>query len=138
MRRSKTIQELVLAQAFESKIDIVLVQEPYIFCTIRRISTRHPSYECFTPTDDWESSCPRVLTYVRKGIGLACTQQRPTAEGPYSAATANLLFLEIGTPLCRPVLTVNIYNAPPGSKVQAWPRLLWPPSLGQCLNSAHC
>ena len=115
VRRSRTVQELALAQAFEARIDVVLLQEPYIFCTERRVTTRHPFYECFTPTDDWNSKCPRVLTYVRKGIGLSCTQRRPTAEGPDSAATADLLFLEIASSTYQPVLVVNVYNAPPGS-----------------------
>ena len=67
-----------------------------------------------TPTDDWDLG-PRVLTYVRKGIGLLYTQRRPTAIGPNSAATADLLFLEIASSTYQLILVVNVYNAPLGS-----------------------
>ncbi len=45
--------DLALALAQEEHIDLLLVQEPYIFHERhRRITKRHPLYECFSPIDD--------------------------------------------------------------------------------------
>jgi hypothetical protein len=55
--------EIALSQAYLNDIDIILIQEPYIFKNLaRKITKRHPSYGCFSPTDSWEASGqPRVL-----------------------------------------------------------------------------
>lgn len=68
--RGGSPHDLALALAQEEHIDLLLVQEPYIFYERdRRITKRHPSFECFTLTDNWTSR-PQVLTYLRKGVGL--------------------------------------------------------------------
>jgi ribonuclease HI len=106
--------EIALSHAFSEKIDLLLVQEPYIYKDYpRRITKRHPSFECFTPIDDWTSRQPRVLTYVRKGAGLQATQIRPLI--PDSPALPDTLFLHIASPSGAPLLVVNVYNAPFGS-----------------------
>ncbi|KIM92476.1 hypothetical protein OIDMADRAFT_139595 [Oidiodendron maius Zn] len=89
--------EIALSYAFSEKIDLLLVQEPYIYKDLpRRITKRHPSFECFTPIDDWTSRQPRVLTYVRKGAGLQASQTRPLT--PDSPALPDALFLHIASP----------------------------------------
>ncbi|KAJ8063439.1 hypothetical protein OCU04_008657 [Sclerotinia nivalis] len=69
--------ELALSLANDSCIDIVLIQEPYIFSDIsRRITKSHPAYETFTPLDNWETR-PRVMTYTRKEAGIRASQLWP-------------------------------------------------------------
>lgn len=105
--------ELALSISYEQKIDIIMIQEPYIYSgTERRITKRHPAYECFTPVDIW-SNQPRVLTYVRKGVGLRAEQLRLVP--PTNAGARDLLFLSLLTPYSSNLLIINIYNAPPGS-----------------------
>ena len=90
---------------------MVLIQEPYISPALpRRITKRHPSYNCFTPIDDWANSQPRVLTYVRKSAGLRTTQIRPNTLD--QTALPDLLFLQIQAPSGKPLLILNVYNAP--------------------------
>jgi hypothetical protein len=68
--REATSHEIALSLAFDSCIDIILIQEPYVFADLqRRISKFHPSYELFTLVDSWEHR-PRAISYVRKGAGL--------------------------------------------------------------------
>jgi hypothetical protein len=111
--------EIVLAVAFLENIDVILLQEPYISLDLnRRITKRHPSYECFTPTDNWvENGRPRVLTYVRKGIGLRTTQVRPNTEDP--TVLSDLLFLQILSPSGQSLLIANVYNAPCTNPIRA-------------------
>ena len=105
--------EIALAQGHERKIDVILIQEPYIYREReRRITKRHPSYECFTPTDDWNTR-PRVLTYLRKGRGFKAEQARPVQQE--DPAQRNLLFLNILSSSGSPMTIINVYNAPPGS-----------------------
>ena len=56
---------------------------------------------------------PRVLTYLRKGVGLKGTQLRPLQHN--DPGVSDLLFLSLSTPLNQSILLVNIYNAPPNS-----------------------
>jgi hypothetical protein len=68
--RGTISHEIALTLANTSLINIILIQEPYIFTDrSRRITKAHPMYESFTPLDDWTTR-PRVMTYVRKGSGL--------------------------------------------------------------------
>jgi hypothetical protein len=67
-------QEIALSYAYAEKADILLVQEPYIYRDYtRRITTRHPAYECLSPLDDWTARQPCVLTYIRKQARLQAT-----------------------------------------------------------------
>jgi hypothetical protein len=105
--------EIALSSAYDEQIDVVLIQEPYISRDLsRRITKRHPSFNCFTPIDDWANSQPRVLTYIRKGAGLRTTQIRP--DIPDQTALPDLLFLQIQAPSGQSLLILNVYNAPPG------------------------
>ncbi|KAI0993546.1 hypothetical protein K3495_g14638, partial [Podosphaera aphanis] len=108
-----TPHEIALEFANEQKYDIILIQEPFISRDRqRRITKRISSYECFAPIDSWETR-PRVLTYVRKGIGLQTYQLRPLP--PYSPAAQDIVFLEVRAPSGIKMLVVNVYNAPSGS-----------------------
>ena len=107
--RGATPHEIALSLANDSFIDIILIQEPYIFTDrTRRISKSHPAYESFTPLDNWITR-PRVISYVRKGAGLRIAQLRPVT-------TRDIIFLEIQTCNSPPVVVINAYNAPPGSQ----------------------
>ena len=106
--------EIALSTAYNEQIDVVLIQEPYISRDLpRRITKRHPSFNCFTPIDDWTNSQPRVLIYIRKSAGLRTTQIRPDTLD--QAALPDLLFLQIQAPSSQSLLIINVYNAPLGS-----------------------
>ena len=105
--------EIALNTAYDEGIDIVLIQEPYVFDYNRRISKKHPAFECFSPLDDWSAARPRVLTYMRKGAGIRAEQSRPAAD---LAALSDLLFLSIMSPSSPALLIVNAYNAPRGCR----------------------
>ena len=105
--------ELALSTAFDSSIDILLVQEPRILSKLnRRITKKHPSFECFSPVNTFENT-PRVMTYVRRGVGLRATQKRLLPQE--DEAANDLLFLAIQTSTNQPLMVINVYNAPLGS-----------------------
>src|SRR5271165_460571 len=106
--RGATAHEIALSLANSSFIDIILIQEPYIFSDrSRKISKAHPMYESFTPLDDWTTR-PRVMSYVRRGSGLHANQLRPVT-------TRDLIFLQIQARNAPGITIINAYNAPPGS-----------------------
>jgi hypothetical protein len=105
--RGATSHEIALSLANTSLINIILIQEPYIFTDrSRKITKAHLMYESFTPLDDWTTR-PRVMSYVRKGSGLQADQLRPVV-------TRDLIFLQIQARNSPPVTIINAYNAPPG------------------------
>jgi hypothetical protein len=106
--RNSTSHELALEFAFDSLIDVIFIQEPYIFSDrTRRITKRHPAYETFIPQDDWTAR-PRAITYVRKGSGLRIAQLRPFT-------TRDIVYLQLQTRNSLLVTLINLYNAPTGS-----------------------
>jgi ribonuclease HI len=106
--RGATLHKIALSLTHDSLIDIILIQEPYIFTDRkRRITKSHPVYESFTPLNDWEIR-PRVTSYVCKGAGLHITQLRP-------CSSRDLIFLQIQTRNTAPFTIVNVYNALAGS-----------------------
>lgn len=111
--RSSTAQEIALNIACDSNIDVLLIQEPYIFRDIsRKITKKHPAFECFSPTDNW-SVRPRVLTYTRKDSNCTFLQERPSTLR--EVGKGDLLFLSLQPPRGTGVTIVNVYNAPPGA-----------------------
>ena len=51
--RGSILYEIALSYAFSEEIDILLVQEPYIYKNLsRRITKHYPVYNCFTPLDN--------------------------------------------------------------------------------------
>jgi endonuclease/exonuclease/phosphatase (EEP) superfamily protein YafD len=113
--RGASLHEIALSLAFSENIDIILIQESYVYKGLsRRITKRHLSYECSAPTDDWTvSGRPRVLTYIQKGTGIYATQVRPNVADP--TVLSNLLFLYLASPSGQTLLVTNVYNAPLGS-----------------------
>src|SRR5271165_4938582 len=75
--RGATSHEIALSLANSSSVDIILIQEPYIFsdCT-RKISKAHLMYKSFTPLDNWTTRL-RIMSYVRKSAGLQVAQLCP-------------------------------------------------------------
>jgi endonuclease/exonuclease/phosphatase (EEP) superfamily protein YafD len=117
--RNGTAHEITLSQAFSNNIDVILIQEPYIYeDLIRKITKRHPSYECFSPTDNWTiSGRPRVLTYIRKERGIRSSQLRPNIID--QEVLSDLLLLQIAASSGQSTLIFNIYNAPsPGLSIR--------------------
>lgn len=111
--RSSSAQQIALSTAFQTNADILLVQEPYVFKEIsRRITCKHPSFECFTPIDNW-STRPRVLTYSRISNTLSFVQERPYRQVEKGAE--DVLILTIKGPSLPPTEVINVYNAPPGT-----------------------
>jgi ribonuclease HI/endonuclease/exonuclease/phosphatase family metal-dependent hydrolase len=110
--------EIALATAFLENIDILLIQEPYISRDLsRRLTKRHPAYNCYTPIDNWvEHGPPRVMSYVRKGVGLCTTQVRPTTVDP--TVLSDLLFLRIQSPSGQSLLIANVYNGTRSSSIR--------------------
>lgn len=111
--RSSSAHQIALSTSFQNNIDILLVQEPYIFKDIsRRITCKHPSHECFTPTDNW-STRPRVLTYTRINSAISFVQERPQPNIVQGAG--DVIFLTFKASGLPPTQIVNVYNAPPGA-----------------------
>lgn len=104
--RGALTHEIVLNEAYENTIDVVLIQEPYIFrdCT-RRITKNHPSYDSFSPNDDWESVRPRAISYVRKELSLH-TEQIYTDS-------SDTVALRLTSPTGKTLLLFNVYNNTP-------------------------
>jgi hypothetical protein len=101
--RGSTSHELALEFAFNSLIDVVFIQEPYIFSDrSRRITKKHSAYEAFIPQDDWTAR-PRVITYVRKGNGLQISQLRPFP-------TRDIVYLQLQTRNSLLVTLINLYR----------------------------
>ena len=54
--KGATSHEIALSLANDSLIDIILIQEPYIFTDHKqKITKSHPMYKSFTPLDDWKT-----------------------------------------------------------------------------------
>ena len=104
--------EIALQLAFKTNMDVLLIQEPYVYKDLtRKISRKHPSFECFTPINDWHTR-PRVLTCSRKNTPLYFSQIRPISgvvHGPEDA-----LLLTANSSSGFSTLIINIYKPPPG------------------------
>lgn len=73
--REAQAHEIALNQAYTSSIDIILIQEPYIFRDrTRRITKYHSAYVTFSPVDNWILTRLRAISYVRKGSGIRSEQ----------------------------------------------------------------
>src|SRR6266480_3389130 len=109
--RCNVAHDLALNLAYLNRIDMILIQEPWIHSDrARRNTKRHPSYDCFAPTDNWDLR-PRTLTYTRKGSNLSAIQLPiDTLPNP------DLLCLQIQPRNAPKLTTYNIYNAPVGSE----------------------
>jgi len=51
--RGSEAHDLALSLAFQNRIDIILIQEPWIHRNRqRRLTKKHLAYECFSPIDN--------------------------------------------------------------------------------------
>ena len=99
--------KLALNKTSLASADIVIIQDPYIYSNhARSIPKRHPSFEIFSPIDNWTSSRPRVMSYVQKNACLC-------SDKGYTAFSSNIL-LRIVWSSGKSLSIVNIYKAPPG------------------------
>ncbi|EKV17723.1 putative RNA-directed DNA polymerase from transposon X-element [Penicillium digitatum PHI26] len=121
VRRQTACHTTALQLAYESACDVVCIQEPYVSAPTKK--TGHPAYDCYAPTDEWDSSDPtsfeserpRVLTYVRKNSGLNAQQHR-------SSQDRDLLWVNVNG-----FLILNIYRQPTTDKVIDYVTNLAPP-----------
>ena len=106
--KSPEAHDIALSKAYESKCDIVLIQEPWTsIIDGQRRTKSHPSYDVFFPTEDWgdahthTNKRPRVATYTRRDAGL-----RPEPLAPLSTDHRDILW----TYLAGPKTTIcNLY-----------------------------
>lgn len=129
--KGSTNHEIALNEAHLSLIDIILIQDLYISNDrSRRITKKHPNYEVFSPIDDWTSIRPRVITYVRKNLGIRAEQVRPNLSG-------DLLHLRLVLHDGHPLNIYNNYNPPSSNEANNPLELLYDSTMdsfnGSCL-----
>ncbi|POS81998.1 hypothetical protein EPUL_005489, partial [Erysiphe pulchra] len=91
VRRSPSAHDLALVTAQENKVDILLVQEPWVFTDLSlRRSKTHPNFDAFSPLTFWHAR-PRVLPMCARTQNSSLSSQRI-------------------------VSVLNIYNAPIGAE----------------------
>lgn len=104
--RGHVSYSLALHLAHENSIDILLLQEPWIFHDLTtEKSLSHPSFQSFSPLLIWDTR-PQVFTYVRKTKGLHVFQ---TLFDP-SPDLLQICILNRNSPN---ILIWNVYNATP-------------------------
>lgn len=116
--RGAQSHEIAVNQAYLSDIDIILIQEPYIFHDrSRRITKHHPGYHSFSPNLDWNSHKPRVITYIRKGLGLHASQ--------IYISSNDIVILRLTSSNGKILNIFNIYNAPYNPNIQSTIEILY-------------
>jgi hypothetical protein len=134
LRKSQPSHITMLQLAFEQKIDVLCVQEPWTQTPTR--TQNHPGYDCYAPIDSWEQSNedeyysirPRVLTYIRKGARLRVQQRRPTPS-------RDMLWIDVNE---RAIL--NVYREPHTPEIIDYVTHLLPPRnclIGGDFNAWH-
>ena len=107
VNRQPEAQQAVLQQAFESKADIVFLQEPALAPNHGTwICYQHPSYYPILPEPGLSlteiAQRPRVLTYVRRLLGLQVNPRFDLTSDP------NFQVIEVTA--IKSFTTVNLYN----------------------------
>ena len=109
--RGSEAHDLALSLAFQNRIDIILIQEPWIHRNRqRRLTKKHLAYEYFSPIDNWETRS-RTLTYIRSKANL-----RPTQFTTGSKPNPDILTLQLHTHKSSNLFITNIYNASAGAE----------------------
>lgn len=129
--KGATNHEIALNIAHISLIDVILIQEPYISNDRpRRITKKHPNYEIFSPIDDWTVVRSRVITYVKKNLGIRSEQAQNNVSG-------DLLHLRLVLQDGQSLDIYNVYNPPLSNDANNPLEILYnsaPPSFrGSCL-----
>lgn len=106
--RSGQAHDIALSLGNQQRAHVIAIQEPWVFPDLGRKTTkRHPNYEVFAPTDNWQQR-PRVLLLVRKNIGFK-------TEQPMTDISPDIVMATI-TAEHQATNIINIYNAPHGSR----------------------
>lgn len=132
--KSAQCHATLLQSAYAEKIDVVCVQEPWIYTGTK--TQNHPAFNCHAPADAWDSRNtehlatirPRVMTYTRKGANLRTQQRRPVRS-------RDLLWTEVNG-----FLILNAYRQPNTREVIDYVSSLSPGSrtvVGGDFNCTH-
>jgi hypothetical protein len=106
VRRSWPVHKCALETAFQSKADIILIQEPATF-TLHHRTQAHEAYRTLVPQDTWPTR-PRVMTYIREDSGLKAIQLS-------SGLSSDLLKVTVSGQRFPLLHIWNVYNSPAGS-----------------------
>jgi hypothetical protein len=125
LRKSQPLHITMLQIAYKQDIDVLCVQEIWTQASTR--TQNHSGYDCYALVDNWEQDNkkeynairPRVLTYIRKGLGL-CVQQRRLVP------SRDMLWIDVNK---RAIL--NVYKEPYTSEIINYVTYLV--SLSSCL-----
>ena len=110
--RGGPANDLALALGYERDMDVIMIQEPWIGCELdRKMCKKHREYQAYAPEDEWEER-PRVVTYVRKGILVQCTEKRQDLLETNGSQDMLLLEIQLGAASEPPIYVLNLYNAP--------------------------
>ncbi|POS82089.1 hypothetical protein EPUL_005714, partial [Erysiphe pulchra] len=103
--KGSNANSIALQLAHENDIDILLVQEPWVFRDLAaRGSISHPNFMSFSPLSEWHTR-PRALTFFRKSRGIY----------PYQTAidlSSDCVQINISAGRGRRIGIWNLYNAP--------------------------
>lgn len=121
-----------LQLCWAEKIDIILIQEPWVSLDGKDLLNTHTGYDVYVPVDDWSKADdrPRVITYIKKNEGLKVVQKRPWH-------TRDILWIDVnGTTV------INVYRPPHDAYSEATKLLLdlVPPAncvIGGDFNAQH-
>lgn len=107
--RSPLAHSLLLQSAFCSKVDVVLVQEPWVSPTLARKMTKwYKAYTTLSSTDHWNTR-PRVMAYARRDRQDLRLDLAPTIS------TLDSLVLDLYPDNnLEPIRLINVYNVPTG------------------------
>ena len=108
--------DLAFALLFEEKVDILLIDEPWIAADLeKRLSKRHKSNQVYAPGEDWKKR-PRVIIYIRGQTSLRFVEKKKDIL-KFTDEMPDILLLE-GQPSIdkEPVYIINSHNTPIGSK----------------------
>lgn len=122
--------DALLASCSSSQLDMILVQEPWIFSDLTLKRTRaHPGYRVFLPAGPWNRR-PRVCTYVKDSLASYASQLQAPSPGQPDLLPVHFHTLTLDFTLW------NVYNAPDGDGVVA-PRAASTALLQQSFPNSH-
>ncbi|KAL1978472.1 hypothetical protein VTN31DRAFT_1331 [Thermomyces dupontii] len=102
--------DAALNLAYEPRIDVLIVQEPYVDKDLsKRKTPKHPAYQTFVPIETWDKR-PRVVTYVKNHPQIRAHK----LAGPW-IPNRDMLLLQV-TAWGTQTRILNIYNAPSGAE----------------------
>ncbi len=109
VNRQQVAQQTVFEQALQARVDILLLQEPYLFknnttAPSSFVCLQHSAFHSILPQpSDRILVRPRVVTYIRKGAGFQFSPRYDLFSDPDLQAV-ELVGVE------EPFLVINAYN----------------------------